>query len=355
MSANEPFQRLHLLVTGATGFIGSRLSLHAHRLGVDVRATGRVHIPLEKERLAELEAAGVRVTPGVLQDEALIERLLEGRDTVIHLAAAQHESGQPDAYFRSTNVDVVRVLLEKCAQRGVRRFVYGSTIGVYGGVQGGSRRAFDESTPPDPQNIYTRTKLEAESIVRFYAPRLQTCIVRIPETYGPGDERLQKLYRAIDRGRFIMIGDGENLRQCLHVADLVRGLLVAAAHPAAVGETFVFAGREVMSTNEMVREIAAALGRPAPRIHAPIRPLVLTARILETVARPLRIAPPLHSRRLDFFRTSFVFNTRKAQTVLGFQPEIDFRTGVEDTLRWSRAHGRLPPRAADKIARTESA
>ena len=77
----------------------------------------------------------------------------------------------------------------------------------------------------------------------------ETCIVRIAETYGPGDQRLLKLFRAIERGHFFMIGTGNNRRQCIHVDDLVRGLLLSALNTrAAADETFVLAGREIMTT-----------------------------------------------------------------------------------------------------------
>jgi nucleoside-diphosphate-sugar epimerase len=347
----DPKASARLLVTGATGFIGSRLALHAHRMGLQVLATGRAESELERERLQELRAAGVTVEPGVLQDAALVERLLANRDVVIHLAAAQHESGEPEAYFRSVNVDAVRILLETARRTGLRRFVYGSTMGVFGAADA----PIDESAPPNPDNIYTRTKLEAEGLVRECAGSFETCIVRIAETYGPGDLRLLKLFRAIDRGRFLMIGPGDNRRQCIHVNDLVRGLMLAALHPAAAGETFIFAGREAMTTNEMVRDIAAALERPPPHGRVPLWPFTLAARALETVLPPVRISPPLHSRRLDFFRKSFVFSTAKAQTLLGFQPEIDFLTGAADTARWYRARGDLAARTSREVARVESA
>ena len=140
----------------------------------------------------------------------------------------------------------------------MRRFVYGSTIGVYGSA---TDSALDESTPPHPVNIYGVTKLEAEGVVKSFSNALETSIVRISETYGPGDFRLLKLFRAIDRGRFVMIGAGLNLRQVIHVEDLVRGLLLASEHPGAVGETFVMAGHETMTTREMVNQIGAALNR----------------------------------------------------------------------------------------------
>jgi dihydroflavonol-4-reductase len=341
-----------LLITGATGFIGSRLALRAHQLGIDVLATGRAEIPVEAERAQELRTAGVPVEVGMLQDLALVDRLLQGRNAVIHLAAAQHEAEMPEAYFRAVNVDAVRTLLAACRDHNIRRFVYGSTIGVYGE---GGESLLDEDSPLRPENIYTRTKVEAEALVRSFASHFETCIVRIAETYGPGDLRLLKLFRSIARGHFFMIGSGNNRRQCIHVDDLARGLLLAAQHPAANGQTFVFAGNEIMTTQKMVERIAGVLDRKPPRLQLPMWPFIAAAGVMETTLPPLHIAPPLHSRRLDFFRKSFVFSTARAQSVLGFQPAIDFRTGAADTVSWYRARGLLPRPAVTEVADRQSA
>lgn len=341
-----------LLITGATGFIGSRLALRAHQLGIDVLATGRAEIPVEAERAQELRTAGVPVEVGMLQDLALVDRLLQGRNAVIHLAAAQHEAEMPETYFRAVNVDAVRTLLAACRDHNIRRFVYGSTIGVYGE---GGESLLDEDSPLRPENIYTRTKVEAEALVRSFASHFETCIVRIAETYGPGDLRLLKLFRSIARGHFFMIGSGNNRRQCIHVDDLARGLLLAAQHPAANGQTFVFAGNEIMTTQKMVERIAGVLDRKPPRLQLPMWPFIAAAGVMETTLPPLHIAPPLHSRRLDFFRKSFVFSTARAQSVLGFQPAIDFRTGAADTVSWYRARGLLPRPAVTEVADRQSA
>jgi nucleoside-diphosphate-sugar epimerase len=352
MSDQHPPPSMRLLVTGASGFIGSRLALFAHRLGMDVRATGRAELDIEHERLNELRAAGVAVEPGLLQDAALVRTLLQDRDVLIHLAAAQHESAMPESYFQAANVDVVSRLLDESHRAGIQRFVYGSTIGVYGEA---TDELLDEDSPVRPGNMYTRTKHQAESLVRARSEEFGTCVVRIGETYGPGDLRLLKLFRALDRGRFVMIGSGTNRRQCIHVEDLIRGLLVTAQHPAAAGETFILAGPQIMTTNEMVAQIAAALGRTAPRTRVPLWPLLAAAGVMETLLRPLRIQPPLHLRRLDFFRKSFVFSTAKAEARLGFAPQIDFRAGVLDTAQWYRARGALSPAPAKPVARVESA
>jgi nucleoside-diphosphate-sugar epimerase len=329
---------MKVLVTGATGFIGCRLAQILSGLNHEVVATGRTANPVEAERRDRLEKLGIRVTEGSLLEGGFAGRLVQGADAVIHLAAAQHEGNVPDSYFRQTNVEGTRALLDAAVRAGVRRFVYGSTIGIYGSARDGE---LDENSPPRPENIYGQTKLEAEQVVLEYAARLEICIARISETFGPGDFRLLKLFRAIDRGAFAMLGSGKNLRQVIYVDDLAQGLLSAAEHPAAVGQTFVLAGSEVMDTNRMVAQIAAALGKSPSRWRLPVWPFRCAAAVCEALFRPLGIQPPLTQRRLDFFTKSFVFSTRKYTSLLGFSPRVSFSDGAAVTAKWYRENGLL--------------
>ena len=324
---------MQLLITGGSGFIGSRLALYAVARGHRVIVAGQLNTDAERARAAELAAAGVALEQGPLQDPSYALRIAQGCDAVIHLAAAQHEANVPDAYFFDVNVNGTRTLLEASLKAGVKRFVYGSTIGVYGEYSG---QPLDENTPPRPLNVYGRSKLEAEGVVKSHARDLEITIVRISETYGPGDFRLLKLFKAVDRGRFFIIGAGLNQRQAIHVGDLVRGLLLAATSPAAVGETFVMAGQETMTTRDLVERVATSLGRKAPRLRAPLWPFLTAAVIFERTLTPLGIQPPLHRRRLDFFRKSFVLSSAKARAVLGFTPTIAFADGAAETAAWYR-------------------
>jgi dihydroflavonol-4-reductase len=329
---------MKMLVTGGSGFIGSRLALEARARGFMVVVAGQLNTEAERVRAQELAAAGISVEQGPLQEIEFARRVAEGCQVVIHLAAAQHEANVADEYFFDVNVKGTRTLLEACKLAGVQRFVYGSTIGVYGEYSG---QPLDESTPPRPMNVYGRSKLQAEQEVAGFRDAFETCIVRISETYGPGDFRLLKLFRALDRGRFFIIGAGLNRRQAIHVADLVRGLLLAATSKSAVGETFVMAGQETMTTREMVQHVATALGRQAPRWHAPMWPFLAAAVFMEGTLKPLGVQPPLHRRRLDFFRKSFVFSTTKAHTVLNFVPTVPFAAGAVETAAWYREKGLL--------------
>jgi nucleoside-diphosphate-sugar epimerase len=327
-----------LLITGGTGFIGSRLALHARSRGAAVKVTGAINTSQEEARARKLAAAGVQVIIGQLQNSLFAANLVHGVQQIVHLAAAQHESHVPDSYFHDVNVGGTQTLLEASVHAGVQRFVYGSTIGVYGSAVTG---CLDESTPARPDNIYGRTKLEAEGVVRSFETHLATTIVRISETYGPGDFRLLKLFKGVERGTFRVIGAGSNQRQLIHVDDLVQGLLLASTHVHAPGQTFVLAGPEIMTTNEMVAHVAHALNTRSPRFNVPMWPFMAAAIMFEKTFKPLGISPPLHRRRLDFFRKSFYFSTDKAQALLGFRAAIPFSRGARETAEWYVKEGLL--------------
>jgi nucleoside-diphosphate-sugar epimerase len=302
-------------------------------MGHDVTILGQVNTPAEEDNLKELEVNNIRVLIGAVTDSEKTREAVAGADIVFHLAAAQHEANVPDQHFREVNVEGTRQLIDASIDSGVKRFVYGSTIGVYGSALDGQ---IDEKSPQNPDNIYGITKAEAEKLVQGYADKIPVTIIRISETYGPGDRRLLKLFKAIEKRVFFMIGSGLNKHQLIYVDDLIDGLYIAASADNAIGETFVLAGREVLTTNEMARAISDALDIPLRKFRAPLWFFMLAAIILETLLKPLGIQPPLHRRRMDFFRKSFYFSRDKVIERLGFTPKTDFDDGARQTAEWYR-------------------
>ena len=322
---------MKVLITGSTGFIGSRLAMKCHEAGHDVVALGQLNTPIEEFRTKELREQGVEIRSIALEDKAGLVESLAGCQTVYHLAAAQHEANVPDEYFRRVNVDGTRNILDASIEANVQRFVHGSTIGVYGSALDGE---ISEDSPVQPANIYGTTKLEAEKLVLDYQQRLPVTVVRISETYGPGDGRLLKLFKAISKGTFFVIGNGQNIHQLIYVDDLVTALMLASEESKAVGEVFVVAGSERLSTEEMCMNVAAAVQKKMPGIHAPMWVFLVTAFIMEKTLSPLGIQPPLHRRRLDFFRKSFFFDQAKVDRILQFKPATDFSAGTKLTAAW---------------------
>jgi nucleoside-diphosphate-sugar epimerase len=253
------------------------------------------------------------------------------------LAAAQHEMHISDAQFWRVNVEGTRNVLEASVRAGVGRFIYGSTIGVYGSLTG----KLDENSTPKPDNMYGATKLEAEKVVLSHSEKVPVVVIRISETYGPGDYRLLKLFKAIQRGIFFMIGNGANLHHPVYIEDLVDGLLLAAVVDRAPGEIILLAGRASLTTREMVEIIARHLNKSTPRVRIPLWPLWVLATGTEMALRPFGIQPPLHRRRMDFFKKSFVFSGARAEKILGFMPKVSFDDGVAETVRWYRQMGFL--------------
>lgn len=322
-----------VLITGGTGFIGSRLASRCLEDGESVRVLAQRNTPAEDRNATALEAGGVEVVEGSVTDPVSVRRACEGVDTIYHLAAAQHEANVPDSHYFDVNVEGTRNMLDAAVAADASRFVHGSTIGVFGMGRNGP---VTEGTALDPDNIYGVTKLEGEKVVRGYSDRLAIPIVRISETYGPGDRRLLKLFRALDSGRLVRIGPGRNLHHPIYIDDLVEGLRRAADTPSAPGKTFVLAGPAPLTTDQMIDAISRAVGAHAPRVRLPLWPLMAVATVLESVMRPLGVQPPLHRRRMNFFVKSFRFDGEPARGALGFEPSVGFEDGAARTADWYR-------------------
>jgi 2-polyprenyl-3-methyl-5-hydroxy-6-metoxy-1,4-benzoquinol methylase len=183
--------------------------------------------------------------------------------------------------------------------------------------------------------------LEGEKLALSYADRLPVAVARIPEVYGPGDRRLLKLFRMIIKNKFFIIGSGKNLHHLIYVEDLIEGLFLLSEAEEAVGQIFLFAGEKAISTREMADTVGNVLERKVPRIHAPLWPFLSAATVMEKILRPMGIQPPLHRRRMDFFRKNFSLSANKSKKLLAFTPKYSFEAGAFETARWYRENNLL--------------
>jgi dihydroflavonol-4-reductase len=326
---------MRIALTGASGYTGGRLLETLRARGDEVHVLLRAGPGGDRARSA---ASGV--VEGDLSDAAALARLVEGCDAVLHVAAVYRTAGHPDEYYREVNVRGTQRLLEAAARAGVRRFVHTSTVGVHGDVR---RPPADETAPFAPGDVYQRTKAEAEGLaLGFHRERgLPVAVVRPGAIYGPRDTRLLKLFRAIARGRYAVVGSGKSYYHPVYVDDLVHGFLLALERPEAVGEAFLVCGPSYVTQDELAALIARHTGGRVLPFHVPALPLQAAGALVEAVCVPLGIDPPLHRRRVDFWTKSRAFTTEKARRLLGYEPRVTLEEGIARTVASYREAGWL--------------
>ena len=324
---------MRVLVTGATGFTGGHLARTLAASGDEVRALTRSAAPA-------LVAAGIETVIGDLRDATALECAATGVDVVYHIAAIYRQAGLRDEAYRAVNAAAVRTVIEAAASAGARRVVHCSTVGVHGDID---HPPAAEDAPLKPGDIYQVTKLEGERIAREAAEDtgMEVVIARPTGIYGPGDRRLLKLFRGVARRRFPILGGGRIFYHLTYVDDLIDGLRLCATVPLAAGRTYILAGAEVTTLNELVAIVADEAHVTPPRIHLPVWPFWIAGALCELVCVPLGIEPPLYRRRVDFFTKSRAFDISRARAELGYAPKVGLHEGVARTLAWYRSKGWL--------------
>lgn len=328
-----------VLVTGATGFTGGHLAHMLARRGESVRALVRAKSRARFDA-SPLAAAGVTAVEGELGAPDALARACQGVEVVYHIAATYREAGQPDSAYRAVNVEGTQHLLEAARAAGVRRVVHCSTGGVHGHI---AHPPANEDAPFNPGDIYQDTKLEAEQLARRFGDTtgLDVVVARPIGIHGPGDTRFLKMFRGLARGRFPMLGPCTAFYHLTYIDDLVEGFRLCGEVPAATGRTYILAGAQYTTLNDLVALVAEELGVAPPRIHLPVWPVWMAGLACEIVCVPLRIEPPLYRRRVDFYTKSRAFDITRAKTELGYAPRVDLRSGIRRTIAWYREQGWL--------------
>lgn len=289
---------------------------------------------------AELESAGISLRVADLAKPETLRSAVKDIDVVYNIAALYRQVGLASSVYRQVNATAVGQLVEAAAGAGVRRVVHCSTVGVHGDVE---HPPANEDAPLRPGDVYQVAKLEGERIGRDAAARtgVELVIARPSGIYGPGDRRLLKLFRGVARRRFVILGDGRIFYHLTYIDDLVEGLRLCGEVAAAAGRTYILAGGEMPTLNDLTVMIAADAGVPAPRLRLPVWPFWLAGAACEALCAPFGIEPPLYRRRVDFFTKSRAFDISRARAELGYAPSVDLRDGIHRTLEWYRAAGWL--------------
>jgi nucleoside-diphosphate-sugar epimerase len=314
-----------ILVTGAGGFIGRALCAHLAKAGVPHVAVVRALAPEDAKRAAYV----------ALGDFAAADwhEVLGGVETVVHLAGRAHRTG-PDADaptpYVVANVHVTRRLADAAARAGVRRIVFASTVKVYGEATEPGR-PFRAGDPSAPQDAYARSKAEAENVLREIAAArgVETVILRLPLTYGPGVKgNFRTLLESVAGRRRLPLAGIVNRRSLLYVGNAVGALEAALTAPAPRGDALPIADAETVSTPELVVKLARALS-VEPRLFPLPRSF-------------LRGAATIIGRRGDAARLldSLEVDALRFRGLTGWKPSFSLDQGLIATAAWWLKHAR---------------
>lgn len=323
-----------VLVTGATGFVGSHLVDLLVERGEEVSCTVRA-----TSSLRWLEGKRLRLVETDFTDPASIDRALEGVDAVYHVAGVIAERSGP-GYVRA-NTSLTRAVVEGCLRRQTPpRLLHVSSLAAAGPSPAGV--ANRETDPPAPISWYGRSKLESERILQEQAASLDWVIVRPPAVYGPRDRGLLPVFRMVRYRLQPRIGGGRRLLSLVSARDLAGGLMLAMQSAATSGQTYYVAHPEPLSMVDVGRLVARAIGVRA--FEAPVPdPLLRAAAALAEV--PQRIArrplPFNRDKAREMCQTGWVCDPSRAERELGFKAQTGHAEGLAEAARWYREQGWL--------------
>ncbi|HVZ92120.1 MAG TPA: hopanoid-associated sugar epimerase [Rhizomicrobium sp.] len=325
-----------VLVTGASGFVGSAVARKLAARGFQVRALARPSSPR-----TNFEGLDAEIVEGDMLDEKSVRRALQGARYLFHVAADYRLWARDKREILRNNREGTRIVMECALAQGVEKIVYTSSVATLKPMAGLS---VDETSRHDEDSAigaYKRSKVAAERVVEHMIAqeKLPATIVHPSTPIGPRDVKPTPTGRILVEaasGRMpAYVDTGLNL---VHVDDVAEGHLLAL-EKGAVGERYILGGQDA-TLAEMLREIAALSSRKPPRINLPRAPLYPLAYAAEAIASLTGKAPFVTVDALKMSEHRMFFSSAKAERELGYRAR-PYREAISDALGWFRGAGYL--------------
>jgi nucleoside-diphosphate-sugar epimerase len=310
-----------VLVTGANGFIGLALC--------DKLCAGGRHVRGAVRSLQKASDLRKKISPVIIKSigpNTDWSEALTGIDTVVHLAARAHVleevTAEPLAAFREVNLKGTARLAGMAARSGVKRFVYMSSVKACGENRNSPYSGKDE---PAPQSPYGISKWEAEQTLHAIADKtgLEVVVIRPPLVYGPGIKaNFLSLFKIIERGVPLPFAGVKNRRSLIYIGNLIEAVITCILHPKASNQTYFVSDGVDLSTPELIRKIALAMGRPARLFCFPLFLLEAAGKITGK------------SGQIDRLTGSLTVDNGKIQRELGWKANYTIDQGLSETAQW---------------------
>ncbi|MFO7665576.1 MAG: NAD-dependent epimerase/dehydratase family protein [Desulfobacterales bacterium] len=326
---------MRYLITGATGFVGPHLIKKLMDSGHACRCLVR---PGSEEKISYI--AGVEIVIGDIEHPETLIGIAKNMDCLIHMATLGHMSNfaVSEEQFDAVNVGGTVNIMKAALDAGVKKIVHCSTVAAMGICQDVPATEKSECFPHHP---YGRSKLRAEKeVLRMVREEsLPAVIIRFSMVYGPGDKRdMLKLVRMAKKGLFPKVGNRSKLTPLIHVEDAVDGLLLAA-EKGIPGQIYLITNRK-SEPFDVIRKITRdALGSRKPTLYVPEWAALAAASVIEKAFTFIGKTPPVSRKNIESTLADRVFSVDKAEKELGFNPKIDPRIGIKNTIDWYRTKG----------------
>ena len=303
---------INILITGANGYVGRRLSSSLFtKPDLKLTAAVRSHLDIPAHQIAEV----CGLDGGIDWSELIVDQ-----NVLIHVAARAHimkdEVADPAAEYRRVNVDGTLNLARQAATAGLKRFIFISSIGVNGNV---STQPFTEDDKANPAELYAQSKWEAEQGLWEIQSEtgMELVIIRPPLVYGPNAPgNFGSLMRWVEKGVPLPLGAIHNQRSFVALDNLVELIITCIDHPEAANQVFLAGDGQDLSTTDLLRGVARAMGKPSRLIPVPSSLLMLGATFLGKKAVAQRL---LGSLQVDI---------SKARKLLAWEPPISVEEGL---------------------------
>jgi nucleoside-diphosphate-sugar epimerase len=328
---------MKVLVTGATGFLGSHIAEQLTREGHTVRALVRKSSKRDfLERLPNVEFAY-----GSVEDADKVAEAVDGVDAIIH-SAGLVKARSPEEFHR-TNVDGTRNLIEAAKKRApkLQRFVFVSSLAAVGPSHDG--KPVDGASAGRPVTHYGRSKLEAEAVVLAAKSELPVVVLRPAAIYGPRDQEIFAFFQSVNRGVLPTVGKGDSTNSLIYGADCAEACIKALTAYVPSGSTYFVEDGEPHGFRSMVEAIEDALGKRAKlRLNLPMPVIWLAAVSSELYGKVTNKAVMLTRDKMNEIRQPhWVCSAEKTRTDLKWEPHVGLKEGTQLTARWYQDNGWL--------------
>lgn len=323
------------VVTGCSGFVGSHLVDYLIGQGHKVKCIVR-----KTSSLKWIDGKQIELFDSGLFDQNRLAEIVKDADYIFHVAGVV-KSKTPEGYFRgnvTTTYNLLKAVVK--AEVSLKRFVLVSSQTAAGPSKKGM--VVNESMEAKPITTYGRSKAEAEEVAKMYKNEIPITIVRAAAVYGERDTEIFLVFKTFQKGLMTLVGFNKKQVSLIHVADLVRGIYLAAMSEKSVGETYFISSDKFYDWNSVADILENIFGKKAFRLKIPHPVVYLVAAASQFGAKFSSKAATFNLEKAkDFVQEAWTCDISKAKRDFGYQPEISLEDGLKRTIDWYKANNWL--------------